>query len=174
MDIFSASFVNAVGMIARGDPALVQIVGLSLRVSLAALLIAAVVGAPLGALVAIGEFPGRRALAIFLNSLMGLPPVVAGLLVYLLLSRAGPLGDLGILFTPAAMIVAQTVLITPIVAALTRQIVESAWAEYRELFASLRATLWQSVSTLLWDTRFGLVTVLLAGFGRAMAEVGAV
>jgi tungstate transport system permease protein len=171
---FSSSFLSAAGMIADADPTLIRIVGLSLRVSLSALAIAAVVGAPLGALVAIGDFPGRRVLAILLNSLMGLPPVVAGLLVYLLLSRAGPLGNLGILFTPAAMIVAQAVLITPIVAALTRQIVESAWVEYRELFASLRATLWQSVCTLLWDTRFALVTVLLAGFGRAMAEVGAV
>jgi tungstate transport system permease protein len=174
MDVFSSSLLDAAHMIADADPTLVRIVGLSLRVSLSALVIATVVGAPLGALIAIGDFPGRRALTILLNSLMGLPPVVAGLLVYLLLSRAGPLGNFGILFTPTAMIVAQAVLITPIIAALTRQIVESAWDEYGELFASLRVTLWQSVCTLLWDTRFALVTVLLAGFGRAMAEVGAV
>ncbi len=119
-------------------------------------------------------FPGRRAAIVVLNGLMGLPPVVIGLLVYLLLSRAGPLGEFGLLFTPGAMVVAQTILIVPIIAALTRQTVEDAWNEYRELLTSLRASLWQAVVTLLWDTRYALSTVVLAGFGRAMAEVGAV
>ena len=156
------------------DPRLVEIVLLSLGVSLSAVGLASLIGLPLGAAIAVGRFPGRQTLIVALNALMGLPPVVVGLLVYLLLSRAGPLGHFGILFTPAAMIVAQTILIVPLVAALSRQVIEDAWQEYREQLRSLGAGLPTAVLTLLWDTRFSLVTVVLAGFGRAAAEVGAV
>ena len=161
-------------MIGGLDPDLVQIVLLSLRVSMTAVAIACLIGLPLGAAVAILRFPGRRAGIVLLNALMGLPPVVVGLLVYLMLSRAGPLGELGMLFTPAAMVIAQTVLIAPIVAALSRQVMEDAWREYREQLRSLGAGPTASGLTLLWDTRFSLVTIVLAGFGRAAAEVGAV
>jgi len=161
-------------MIARFDANLVGIVLLSLRVSLTAVVLASLIGLPLGAAIAVGRFPGRQALIVALNALMGLPPVVVGLLVYLMLSRAGPLGELGILFTPAAMVVAQTILIAPIVAALSRQVIEDAWQEYREQLRSLGAGPAASALTLLWDTRFSLVTIVLAGFGRAAAEVGAV
>jgi tungstate transport system permease protein len=137
-------------------------------------LIACLLGLPLGAAMAVGRFPGRRVLIVVLNALMGLPPVVVGLFVYLILSRAGPLGEVGILFTPAAMVVAQTILIAPIVAALSRQVIEDAWQEYREQLRSLGAGPLTSAVTLLWDTRFSLVTIVLAGFGRAAAEVGAV
>jgi len=161
-------------LVASFDPRLVQIVALSLAVSLAATAIAAAIGLPFGAAMAVARFPGRGAVVATLNALMGLPPVVVGLLVYLLLSRAGPLGSLGLLFTPQAMVIAQTILIAPILAALARQVIEDAWAEYREQLASLNATTFGSALTLLWDTRFSLATVLLAGFGRAVAEVGAV
>jgi len=156
------------------DAKLAEIVLLSLRVSLTAVLLASVLGLPLGAAIGVGRFPGRQALIVALNALMGLPPVVVGLLVYLLLSRAGPLGQFGILFTPAAMVAAQTILILPIVAALSRQVIEDAWQEYREQLQSLGAGPITSALTLLWDTRFSLVTIVLAGFGRAAAEVGAV
>jgi tungstate transport system permease protein len=174
LDTLGPSVATAIGLIAAFDPGLLAIIGLSLRVSLCAVAIACVVGAPFGAAVAIASFPGRRGVIVILNGLMGLPPVVVGLAVYLLLSRAGPLGSLGLLFTPGAMIIAQAILIAPIIAALTRQIIEDAWTEYRELLVSLRATLRQAVLTLLWDTRYALSTVALAGLGRAMAEVGAV
>jgi tungstate transport system permease protein len=156
------------------DPKLVEIVLLSLRVSLSAVGIAALLGFPLGAAIAVGRFPGRRTVIVFLNALMGLPPVVVGLLVYLLLSRAGPLGSFGILFTPSAMVIAQTVLILPIIAALSRQAIEDAWHEYEEQLRSLGAKRMSAALTLLWDTRFSLLTTVLAGFGRAAAEVGAV
>lgn len=174
MDTISQSLALAVAMVAQLDPRLTAIVGLSLGVSLTSTLCSAVIGLPLGAAVAIARFPGRAPLIVALNAAMGLPPVVVGLVVYLLLSRAGPLGDLGLLFTPPAMVIAQTVLIVPIIAALTRQIVEDAWLEYREQLHSLDSTWLQSTITLLWDTRWSLLTVLLAGFGRAAAEVGAV
>jgi len=174
MDTLTGSIAAALQLMLGADPMLLGIIGLSLRVSLVAVLIATVIGAPIGAAVAVGRFRGRRAAIVTMNGLMGLPPVVVGLLVYLLLSRAGPLGSLGLLFTPGAMIIAQAILITPIIAALTRQIVEDAWSEYRELLVSLRATPWQAARTLLWDTRYALSTVVLAGLGRAMAEVGAV
>ena len=174
MDTFSDSLSVATGLVTQFDARLATIVELSLRVSLTATVIAACIGLPLGAAIAIGKFPGRRALTVLVNAFMGLPPVVVGLVVYLLLSRAGPLGALGILFTPTAMIIAQTVLIVPIVAALSRQIVADAWDEYREQLTSLGASTWSAALTLLWDTRFSLATVLLAGFGRAVAEVGAV
>jgi tungstate transport system permease protein len=172
-EIFQA--LGAAGSLLAGfDTQLVHIVGLSLRVSLTAVLIACVLGLPLGAAIAVGRFPGRRMLIVLLNALMGLPPVVVGLFAYLMLSRAGPLGELGILFTPTAMVVAQTILIAPIVAALSRQVVEDAWQEYREQLRSLGAGPLTSAVTLLWDSRFSLVTIVLAGFGRAAAEVGAV
>jgi tungstate transport system permease protein len=171
---FSQALAAAGTLIAGFDAKLVEIVLLSLRISLVAVAIACVIGLPLGAAIAVNRFAGRHALIVLLNALMGLPPVVVGLVVYLLLSRAGPLGQLGILFTPSAMIVAQTILILPIVAALSRQVIEDAWQEYQEQLRSLDAGPLTSALTLLWDTRFPLVTIVLAGFGRAAAEVGAV
>jgi tungstate transport system permease protein len=156
------------------DLRLWEIVALSLEVSLAAVLLAAAIGLPLGAAVAVGRFPGRGAVVVLLSALMGLPPVVVGLAVYLLLSRAGPLGELGLLFTPGAMVIAQTVLVTPIIAALARQAIEDAWREYEEQLRSLGARGLGAALTLIWDTRFSLVTAVLAGLGRASAEVGAV
>ena len=151
MNTFSDSFSVATGLVAHLDPKLLEIIGLSLRVSLTATLLAACIGLPLGAALAVGKFPGRHALTVVVNACMGLPPVVVGLVVYLLLSRSGPLGAFGILFTPAAMIVAQTVLITPIIAALSRQIVADAWGEYREQLTSLGAGTVSAVFTLLWE-----------------------
>jgi tungstate transport system permease protein len=174
MSSLSGAMVDAWRLVASLDPRLGDIVGLSLRVSLTAVAIASAVGLPLGALIAVSRFPARRTTIVLLNALMGLPPVVVGLLVYLLLSRAGPLGALGLLFTPSAMVIAQAILITPIIAALTRQVVEDAWLEYREQLRSLGESRLGSVATLLWDLRFSLVTIVLAGFGRAAAEVGAV
>ena len=174
MDDVSRAFAEAFGLIGRLDAQLVDIVALSLKVSLTAVVIAALIGLPLGAALAVERFRGRDVIIVFLNALMGLPPVVVGLLIYLLLSRAGPLGELGILFTPAAMIVAQAVLVTPIIAALSRQILEDVWHEYEEQLRSLGATRGRAAITLLWDSRYSLVTVILAGFGRAAAEVGAV
>jgi tungstate transport system permease protein len=156
------------------DGRLWQIVALSLTVSLSAVVLASALGLPLGALIAVGRFPGRRAVVVLLNALMGLPPVVVGLIVYLLLSRAGPLGSLGLLFTPGAMVVAQTVLILPIIAALCRQAVEDAWREYEEQLRSLGVHGVRAGLTVLWDIRFSLLTAVLAGLGRASAEVGAV
>jgi tungstate transport system permease protein len=174
MHEFSDPFVTAWQLVATADARLAGIVLLSLRVSLAATLIACIVGMPLGALLAVGRFPGRRVLIVLANGLMGLPPVVVGLLVYLLLSRAGPLGQFGLLFSPAAMVIAQAVLVTPIVAALTRQTIADEWSEYREQLRSLGAGRARAAATLLWDGRFSLTTAALAGFGRAIAEVGAV
>ena len=171
---FGAAFQAAFDLIVRFDPKLREIVELSLAVSGSAVMLATAIGLPLGATVALAHFPGRRVMVVALNALMGLPPVVVGLAIYLLLSRAGPLGPLGLLFTPGAMVIAQAVLVTPIVAALSRQIVEDAWREYEEQLRSLGATPARASWTLLWDTRFTLVTVVLAGFGRASAEVGAV
>lgn len=168
------SFLTAFELILGLDPELVGIVGLSLRVSLSAVACSAVIGLPLGAFIGVFRFPGRQAVIVVLNALMGLPPVVAGLMIYLLLSRSGPLGELGLLFTPTAMVIAQTVLVTPIVAALTRQTIEDLHGEYAEQFRSLAVGPVQAVGTLLWDGRYSLATALLAGFGRAIAEVGAV
>jgi tungstate transport system permease protein len=156
------------------DSTLLGIVGLSLAVSSAAVGLASTVGLPLGAAVALMRFPGREAAIVTLNALMGLPPVVVGLAVYLLLSRSGPLGSWGLLFTPLAMVIAQTILVTPIVAALTRQTIEDLWLEYRDELAALDVGPLRRLATLLWDARFSLVTTLLAGFGRAAAEVGAI
>ena len=174
MSELGAAVGTALSLIGALDRDLVEIVALSLRVSVTAVAFAAAIGLPLGAAVALFRFPGRGGAAALLNALMGLPPVVVGLVVYLMLSRAGPLGVFGLLFTPAAMIVAQTVLIAPIIAALTRQVVEDLWAEYEEQLRSLGAGPGRAVPTLLWDGRYTLVTVVLAGFGRAVAEVGAV
>jgi len=168
------AFYVALSLLLDLDASLFQIVALSLQVSLLAVLIAAVLGFPLGAAVALWRFPGRSVMIVVLNALMGLPPVVAGLAVYLLLSRAGPLGEWGFLFTPGAMVIAQVVLVLPILAALSRQKVEELLGEYREQFMSLGMSRSRMMPTLLWDARFALLTVLLAGFGRASAEVGAV
>jgi len=165
---------SALQLILSGDPALLAIVRLSLIVSLLAVAGAALIGLPFGALVALARFPGRELAIVILNALMGLPPVVVGLAVYLLLSRSGPLGSWGLLFTPQAMIIAQTILIAPIIAALARQTIEDLWLEYRDELAAMDVGLAGRVATLLWDARFSLVTALLAGFGRAAAEVGAV
>jgi tungstate transport system permease protein len=173
MDI-AAAFHAAFALIVGLDPAFVGIVTLSLQVTLTAVACAALVGLPLGALLGIVKFRGRSGLIITINALMGLPPVVAGLVVFLALSRSGPLGPLGLLFTPTAMVIAQTILVLPIVVAITRQIVEDLWTEYREHLTSLGQTGLAAVPTLLWDGRFALTTGLLAGFGRASAEVGAV
>jgi tungstate transport system permease protein len=161
-------------LILSGDPVLGGIVALSLAVSLTAVAVATLIGLPLGAAIAVGRFRGRHALIILLNALMGLPPVVVGLVVYLMLSRAGPLGELGLLFTPSAMVIAQTLLILPIIAALCRQAVEDAWQEYDEQLRSLGASGWRAALTIVWDIRFSLLTAVLAGLGRASAEVGAV
>jgi tungstate transport system permease protein len=166
--------LSAWQLILNGDAALYAVVRLSLAVSLAAVALAAVIGMPLGALLALTRFPGRPVLVVLLNAMMGLPPVVVGLAVYLLLSRSGPLGAFGILFTPAAMVMVQTVLIVPIIAALTRQTVEDLWVEYRDELAAMDVGPVGRMATLLWDARFSLLTALLAGFGRAAAEVGAV
>jgi tungstate transport system permease protein len=165
---------SALRLVASGDATLARIVLLSLAVSLSAVALATLLGLPLGAALAVGRFPGRRALVVLLNALMGLPPVVVGLFVYLLLSRAGPLGELGLLFTPPAMVIAQTILVLPIIAALCRQAVEDAWVEYEEQLRSLGASRLSAALTLVWDIRFSLVTAVLAGLGRASAEVGAV
>ena len=174
MNDFSSAFAMAARLVFGFDPDLVEIVLLSLYVSVSAVLLAAVVALPLGATVGMFRFPGRRAVIILLNALMGLPPVVVGLVVYMMLSRSGPLGEFGLLFTPTAMIIAQFILVVPIVAALTRQTVEDLHEEYDEHLRSLDASRLDSIATLLWDGRFRLMTAVLAGFGRAIAEVGAV
>lgn len=174
MNEFSSAVGSAVSMILTLDADLVEIVLLSLSVSLGAVVIASVVALPLGAFIALQRFPGRRAVVILLNALMGLPPVVVGLMVYLLLSRAGPLGSMGLLFTPTAMVIAQSIIVLPIIAALARQTIADLHEEYDEYLRSLGCTPLQSVATLLWDGRFRLLTAVMAGFGRAIAEVGAV
>jgi tungstate transport system permease protein len=165
---------SALALILSGDPSLIAIVRLSLEVSLTAVLIAACIGLPLGALVALSRFRGREFVVVFLNALMGLPPVIVGLAVYLTLSRSGLLGRWGLLFSPAAMVIAQTVLVTPIIAALTRQSIEELWLQYRDELTAMRIPRSRQIMTLLWDGRFSLTTALLAGFGRAAAEVGAI
>jgi tungstate transport system permease protein len=165
---------SALSLLLAGDPALYGIVRLSLMVSFAATVLAAVIALPLGAVLALTRFPGRAAVIVVHNASMGLPPVVVGLVVYLLLSRSGPLGFLGILFTPQAMALAQAILVMPIIAALTRQTVEDVWSEYRDELTAMRVAPMRRVATLIWDARFNLTTALLAGFGRAAAEVGTV
>lgn len=165
---------NAFELIFSGDARLYSIVALSLYVSLCAVALAALVGFPLGAVLALARFPGRTPLVVMMNAFMGLPPVVVGLVVFLLLSRSGPLGHWGILFTPKAMIIAQALLVLPIIAALSRQTIEDLWEEYRDELNAMRVGAIGRVTTLLWDARFSLMTTLLAGFGRAAAEVGTV
>jgi tungstate transport system permease protein len=174
MQDFGHAFLLAFQLIIAADPDLAEIVLLSLRVSLTAVLLACLIGLPLGAALAVTHFRGRGAVIAVVNALMGLPPVVVGLMIYLLLSNAGPLGVLGLLYTPTAMIIAQTVLVAPIVAALARQTLEDLNAEYDEQLRSLGVERLRSIPTLLWDGRYSLLTVALAGFGRAIAEVGAV
>jgi tungstate transport system permease protein len=166
--------VSAFQLLLAGDPALLGIVRLSLIVSMSAVGVAALVGVPIGACIALTHFPGRTAVIVVFNALMGLPPVVAGLAVFLLLSRSGPLGPLGLLFTPTAMVFAQVVLVTPIIAALTRQTIEDLWGEYRDELTAMNVGAVRRVGTLVWDGRFSLITIVLAGFGRAAAEVGAI
>jgi tungstate transport system permease protein len=170
----SGENLSALQLVISGDPELFAIVLLSLEVSLSAVLLAAVIGIPFGAFIALTRFPGRETVIVFLNALMGLPPVVVGLAVYLLLSRSGPLGTFGLLFTPQAMIVAQTILVGPIIAALSRQTIEDLWVEYQDELAAMNVGPLARIATLIWDARFSLVTALLAGFGRAAAEVGAI
>ena len=165
---------SALQMVLTGDPGLYAIVWLSIVMSMSAVLLAAAIGVPFGALIALTRFPGREGVIVVLNALMGLPPVVVGLAVYLLLSRSGPLGPMGLLFTPQAMVIAQTVLVAPIIAALTRQTVEDLWAEYRDELTAMDVGPLPRIATLIWDARFSLVTAFLAGFGRAAAEVGAI
>ena len=174
MNDFLGALVAAWQLVLSGDPTLIGIVSLSLSVSLTAVLLASVIGLPLGAALAVLRFPGRNAAVVVVNALMGLPPVVAGLFVYLLLSRSGPLGSLGLLFTPTAMVIAQVVLVSPIIAAVARQIVEDFWLEYRDLYILDGTSLVRTVSSLLWLGRFSLITAVLAGLGRAAAEVGAI
>ena len=174
MQDFSAAFGLAFSLILRADADLIEIIGLSLRVSLAAVVLSALIGLPLGAFIAVLRFRGRQVIAVLLNAMMGLPPVVVGLLVYMAISRAGPLGWLNLLYTPTAMIIAQTILVTPIIAALTRQLLEDLHREYDEQFRSLCLPTRRVVAALIWDARYSLLTVALAGFGRAIAEVGAV
>lgn len=174
MNEIGQAFAAAFRLIWGLDPELGEIVRLSLLVSLSAVALATLIGLPFGAAIALFRFPGRAAITILLNGLMGLPPVVVGLVIYLILSRSGPLGFLDLLFTPAAMIIAQCVLVTPIIAALSRQMVEDLWQEYEEQLRSLGSGPGRAILTLLYDGRYSLLTTVLAGFGRAIAEVGAV
>lgn len=174
MQDFSSSFALAANLIWSAKPELLEIVALSLRVTMSAVIIACVIGFPFGALLAVGRFPGRTFLTLLFNTLMGLPPVVVGLLTYMLLSNAGPLGFLQLLYTPVAMIIAQTILITPIIIALTRQVIDTLHQEYAEQFKALVVPRKTAAAALLRDARYGLMTTALAGFGRAVAEVGAV
>lgn len=174
MQDFGAAFGEALALVLSADPMFLEIVLLSLQVTLSAVAIACLIGMPLGAGLAVGRFPGRGALIVLVNAMMGLPPVVVGLVVYLMLSRAGPLGVLGLLYTPSAMIIAQTIIVVPIVASLTRQVVADLHGEYDELLRSMGASRSGTIVTLLWDARYSLLTAALAGLGRALGEVGAV
>jgi tungstate transport system permease protein len=173
-DSAAADHASALHLLLAGDSALFRIVGLSLLVSASATSLATLIGVPLGSLIALTRFHGREAVVVLLNAFMGLPPVVVGLTVYLALSRSGPLGRWGLLFTPYAMVVAQTILVTPIIAALTRQTIDDLWLEYRDELLAMNIAPLRRVCTLMWEARFSLVTALLAGFGRAVAEVGAI
>lgn len=174
MQDFAESFAIAFTLVAQFDSDLMEIVALSLKVSLSAVAVSALIGLPLGAALGMARFPGRSVFIVLVNALMGMPPVVVGLLVYLMLSNAGPLGWMRLLYSPGAMIIAQTILITPIIAALTRDIVERLHEEYADYFRSLGVSSAGCLGALLWDARYSLLTVGLAGFGRAIAEVGAV
>ncbi|HED13793.1 MAG TPA: ABC transporter permease subunit [Gammaproteobacteria bacterium] len=171
---FTETFGLALQLIFSGSRDLVEIVMLSLQVSISAVLLGCLVGLPLGAWLVVGKFPGRTLLQVLINAFMGLPPVVIGLVVYLALSHSGPFGVLDLLYSATAMVIAQMLLVTPLVAALARQHLDDLYLEYRNLFASLNLSSWQIARALLWDARYSLLTVSLAGFGRAIAEVGAV
>ena len=168
------AFLYSINNILSLENALINIIFLTLKISISSVIIASLIALPIGSLIAISNFRSKKIIVIILNALMGLPPVVVGLIIYLLFSRAGPLGELGILFTPEIMILAQTILVLPIICALTRQIIEDIWQEYQEQLISLGIKKYQATLTLLWDARFSLITVLLAGLGRALSEVGAV
>ncbi len=170
----SGDKLSALQLVLSGNLELFAIVVLSLEVSLSAVLLAVLIGVPVGAFLALNRFSGRETTIVVLNALMGLPPVVVGLMIYLLLSRSGPLGEFGLLFTPQAMVIAQTVLVAPIIAALSRQTIEDLWLEYHDELAAMNVGPLARIVTLIWDARFSLVTALLAGFGRAAAEVGAI
>ena len=174
MEFYGDSIYQAIRLILSADSALAEIFWLSIKVSLTALLIACALGLPLGAFLAVQRFSGRGMIIGVINTLMGMPPVVVGLLVYLHLSRSGPLGWMGLLYTPTAMIIAQVILITPIIAALSCQIIEDLHADYRDLFTSLCVPGYIAVFSYIYDARYSLLTVVLAGFGRAVSEVGAV
>ena len=174
MQDFAQAFILAFELVFSGDADLIEIIVLSLRVSLTAMVVACVLGLPLGAILAVTQFPGRSTALVMINALMGLPPVVVGLIVYLHLSRAGPMGSFGLLYTPTAMIIAQVILIMPIIAALSRQVLGDLNTEYAEQFRSLSIPRKTAMVALIWDARYSLLTVALAGFGRAIAEVGAV
>lgn len=174
MSNFATTFSDAFALLATLDQRAVEIVALSLRVSGGAVLLGTLIGLPLGACLAVGRFPGKSAMLVVVNALMGLPSVVVGVVVYLFLSRSGPLGGLGMLYTPAAMIVAQTLLVVPLMAAIARQVVDDAWQRYAEQLEALHFSWWDGVTTLLYDCRHSLLVAVLAGLGRAMSEVGAV
>lgn len=174
MSSFNATFADAFALLVGFDSQVAEIVALSLTVSGAAVVLGTLLGLPLGAFLAIGRFPGKQALSVLVNGLMGLPSVVVGVVVYLLLSRSGPFGAAGLLFTPTAMVIAQTLLVIPLMAAISRQVVDDAWQRYAEELQVMRFSWWQSVTTLLYDCRHSLLVAVLAGLGRAMSEVGAV
>jgi tungstate transport system permease protein len=178
MEPFQLAFLQALNLLvnteAEGRSALMSIVWLSIEVALSSTLCSCILGLPLGSWLATHEFPGRKVVVSVLNAMLGLPSVIVGLIAYLLLSRSGPLGSFGLLFTPTAMVIAQTILITPTITALTRQTVETAWMEYRDLFQSIRAGSSHRLRALLWDCRMPLLTVVLTALGRALSEVGAV
>jgi len=174
MNEIAQGTIDAFRLIFTLDPDLLEIVGLSLRVTVTAVLIASLIGLPLGAWLVINRFRFRRQTIAVLNALMGLPPVVVGLFVYMMLSRSGPFGVFGLLFTPTAMIIAQVIIITPLIASISHQTIRDLWAEYHDLLISLNTTRWQRITALLWDGRRALLTAMLAGFGRAIGEVGAI
>ncbi|MDG3063735.1 ABC transporter permease [Thauera mechernichensis] len=174
MSVFATTFSDALALLATFDHAVTEIVLLSLQVSGGAVVLGTLIGLPLGACIAVGRFPGKSTLSVLINGLMGLPSVVVGVVVYLLLSRSGPFGSFGLLYTPVAMIIAQTLLVIPLMAAIARQVVEDVWQRYAEELALMRFSWWDSVTTLLYDCRHSLVVAVLAGLGRAMSEVGAV
>ena len=173
VDIWSG-LTQAFWLVFPLDPELVEIAGRSLQVTVSALVVACLIALPLAALVAVKRFRARRLVIAVLNALMGLPPVVVGLIVYVVLSRSGPLGVLGLLFTPTAMIIAQVIIIVPLIASIAHQSIRELWQEYHDLLISMNVTQGQKIRTLLWDSRRALLTAALAGFGRAIGEVGAI
>ncbi|MBS0544970.1 MAG: ABC transporter permease [Proteobacteria bacterium] len=172
--MFASTLTDAIRLLAALDHRVAEIVGLSLQVSGGAVVLGTLIGLPLGACIAVGRFRGKAGVSVLINALMGLPSVVVGVVVYLFLSRSGPFGAFGLLYTPLAMVVAQTLLVVPLMAAIARQVVEDAWQRYAEELQVMRFTWWQSVTTLLHDCRHSLLVAVLAGLGRAMSEVGAV